>query len=103
MQDNGRAVHIALSVVNTSTPIIADASDLKAALLDPLSPAQAHARILMEEAPEPLFADLVREGFVSWQELAAAAERYPPDQHDTRAWIRDMARLALAGVAAARA
>jgi hypothetical protein len=91
-----RAVRIALGIVNTSTPLVAEANDLRAAILDPHAPARAHARILLEEAPAPLFADLVREGFVTWPELAAATHRYPGMNHETAAWIRDMARLALA-------
>lgn len=97
-----RSVRIALGIVNTSTAMRVDAEELRAALIDPAAPGQAHARILMEEAPEPLFADLVREGFLSWHALAEAAGRYPPDSHDTIAWIDDMARLALAGAAASR-
>lgn len=97
------AVRVALGIVNTSTPLSAGTDDLRAALLDPSAAAQPQARTLMEEAPAPLFADLVREGFLSWQELAAAACRYPPDDAETRAWIHDMARLALAAAARPRA
>jgi hypothetical protein len=92
---------MALGIVNTSIPDPVDAPRLRATLLDPLVRPQAPARILLEECPAGLLADLVREGFLTWDELAAAAERHPPSDHETAAWIRDMARLALVRTAAA--
>ncbi len=93
---DGRKLRVALNLVNTSAPRAVDQGGLRAALLDPSAPGQPAARILLEEASAPLLADLVIEGFVGWRDLAKAAERYPPGRHETAAWIRDMARLALA-------
>lgn len=69
---------------------------LSAALRDAAAPNQPAARRLLEEAPAPLLAGLVAEGFIDWKTLAEAAERYPPANDETAAWIRDMARLVLA-------
>jgi len=91
-----RPLRLALNLVNISIPIPVAADTLHAALLDSAAPRQAAARILLEESAPTLLADLVDGGFIAWPELAAAAERYPPASHETAAWIRDMARLALA-------
>lgn len=87
---------IATSFVGVSVADTITAEALQAALHDASAPFQPAARRLIEEAPAPLLAGLVAEGFIDWRTLAEAAERYPPANDETAAWIRDMARLALA-------
>jgi hypothetical protein len=69
---------------------------LSEALRRPDAPHQPYARRVLEEAPESLLAGLVLDGVVDWPTLAEAAERYPPAKDETAAWLRDMARLAMA-------
>lgn len=87
---------MAESLVSVSVADPVPAETLRAALRDATAPHQPAARRLMEEAPAPLLAGLVAEGFIDWKTLAEAAERYPPANDETAAWIRDMARLAVA-------
>lgn len=89
----GKALRMALSLVNTSRPVAADGAILAHALADPTAPQQAAARILLEEAKPIVLAGLVQEGVTDWATLAEAAERYPPGKDETAAWIREMARL----------
>jgi len=87
---------MAVSFVNVSLPVAVDLDELLAALRDPTAPFQPSAHRLLEEAPAYLLAGLVAEDALDWRTLAEAAERYPPADDETAAWIRDMARLALA-------
>jgi hypothetical protein len=87
---------MAASLVSVSVSEPVSAEMLHTALYDPTAPRQSAARQLMEEASEQLLAGLVLEGFIDWHTLAEAAERYPPAKDETAAWLRDMARLALA-------
>ena len=88
-------LRIALSIINTSTPKRITAKGLRKAILDPEAPGQAHVRLLLDEAPQQVLAGLVAEGFTSWRELQAAAERWRPAHGETAAFIREMARLAV--------
>jgi hypothetical protein len=87
---------MALSLVNTSRSELADGAILARAIADRTAPQQAAVRILMEEGSPIILAGLVAEGIADWSTIAGAAERYPPANDETAAWIRDMARLALA-------
>ena len=89
-------IRMAASLVSVSVAETIAPEALSTALRDATAPNQPAARRLLEEAPAPLLAGLVAEGFTDWKTLAEAAERYPPAKDETAAWIRDMARLALA-------
>ena len=69
---------IATSLVSVSVADAITTEALRAALGNVGAPHQPAARRLMEEAPAPLLAGLVAEGFIDWRTLAEAAERYPP-------------------------
>ena len=84
------------SLASVSVADLIEPHELREALHDPRVPLQPHVRRLMEEAPEAMLAGLVLEGFTDWHTLAEAAERYPPAKDETAAWLRDMARLAVA-------
>jgi hypothetical protein len=90
---------LALNLVNTATPRQLTAEELRDALLDKDKPGQPQVRILLEEAPRSLLLDLVEDGWIGWQDLAAAAERMPHLGGRNGAWINEMAGFALARTA----
>ncbi len=89
-------VSLALNLVNTATRRRITAAELHAALLDEARPGQAQVRILLEEAPRSLLMELVGAGWITWQDLAAAARRVPHLGGRNGAWIEEMAGFALA-------
>ena len=93
------AISLALNLVNTATRRQVTAEELHAALLDAAKPGQAQVRILLEEAPRSLLMELVGAGWITWLDLAGAAERVPNLGGRNGAWIEEMAGFALARTA----
>lgn len=88
-------VSLALSIINTSTPIVIDEAELRDAVRNPNTKYRAQARLLLNEVSESVLAGLVIRQFVTWRELAELAQRVGIDSGDKAAFIRDMAGLAL--------
>ncbi|HEX9465479.1 MAG TPA: type II toxin-antitoxin system Phd/YefM family antitoxin [Alphaproteobacteria bacterium] len=89
-------VMTALSVVNTSTPIIVNRRELRDAITNPKTKYRAQARLLLNELSESTLAGLVARKFVSWKELHKLAERVGCDSDEKAAFIRRMAGISLA-------
>lgn len=85
----------ALSVINTSTPIEIDASELRDAIRNPNTRYRAQARLLLSEVSKNTLAGLVARKFTTWKELAKLAKRVGMDNHEKAAFIRNMAGLPL--------
>jgi prevent-host-death family protein len=96
----GDPLKIALSIINTSTPVTINAADFARL---PRRPKQlkAQARLLIEEVPQNVLASLVRHKHITWNTLHELAEWVDTRDHEKKAFIRDMAGLPLDNVAKA--
>ena len=84
----------ALSIINTSTPVVIDAADFARLRKKPRH-LKAQARLLIEEVPQNILAGLVRNKHITWNTLHDLAEWVDTRDHEKKAFIRDMAGLPL--------
>lgn len=90
-------VAVALSVINTSTPVEINETELRDAIRNPNTKYRAQARLLINEVSGNVLAGLVARKFVTWKEIANLAKRIGVDHHEKATFIRSMAGIPLGG------
>ncbi len=86
---------IALSIVNTSTPVTINRRELRDAIRNPRTKYKAQAHLLLNEVSTSVLAGLVAEKFASWLDLANLTKRTGTADSEKKAFIRRMAGLPL--------